>query len=127
MDIKKKSQTLKKRAKELGYEIKLTHAQEMVSAIYGHDNRHSALLEDKNASNKLIEKDNCKTNQNKIINGIYEELSGNIIKDGSIFDSSGHFICSYSLDTISNFLESEICDWDCNCQNCRDIKDLLYK
>ena len=47
MDIKSKAHILKKRSKELGYDIKLTHAQEIVSALYGHQSRHSALLEDK--------------------------------------------------------------------------------
>ena len=47
MDIKSKSHILKKRANELGYDIKLTHAQEMVSALFGHESRHSALLSDK--------------------------------------------------------------------------------
>jgi hypothetical protein len=47
MDFKKQSHLLKSRAKELGYEIKLTHAQELVATILGHKSRHSALLEDK--------------------------------------------------------------------------------
>lgn len=288
MDIKKKSQTLKKRAKELGYEIKLTHAQEMISSIYGHDSRHSALLDDKNKVNELANQKNpelitlkinklcqvCKRKPRKyvrmlyndsslhficedcshggkfseakdltdkykldricledvdlkdhptpftfnlvcldgtvgdkylfvpnleqgyttvkvwnlsknksgiahwdweilidgqILSGlpsgthtisigakfdpqlrgykkemvmiddsweldktnrikkVYEELSGNTIKEDSIFDSSGHLISKYSLDIISNFLEAEVCDWDCNCPSCRDIKNLLYK
>ena len=46
MDIKLKAHILKKRAKELGYDLKLTHAQELVSALYGHKSRHSALLEE---------------------------------------------------------------------------------
>lgn len=45
MDIKKQSQVLKKRAQELGYNIKLTHAQELVAIATGHKTRHSALLE----------------------------------------------------------------------------------
>lgn len=47
MDIKKQSHVLKKRAKELGYEIKLTHAQEIVARLGGHETRHSALKENK--------------------------------------------------------------------------------
>lgn len=47
MDIKSKAHILKKRSKELGYDIKLTHAQEIISSLYGHQSRHSALLEDK--------------------------------------------------------------------------------
>lgn len=47
MDIKSKAHILKKRANELGYDIKLTHAQEMVSSLFGHESRHSALLSDK--------------------------------------------------------------------------------
>lgn len=54
MDIKSQSQLLKKRAKELGYDIKLTHAQEMIASIYGHQSRHSALLQD-SKSNKTVE------------------------------------------------------------------------
>lgn len=46
MDIKPKAHILKTRAKELGYEIKLTHAQEMVASIFGHQSRHSALIAD---------------------------------------------------------------------------------
>lgn len=53
MDIKKQSHLLKSRAKELGYEIKLTHAQELVSTILGHKSRHSALLADKKEKSKL--------------------------------------------------------------------------
>lgn len=50
MDLKKKSHLLKSRAKELGYEIKLTHAQEMLAATEGHKTRHSALLSNKEPS-----------------------------------------------------------------------------
>lgn len=56
MDFKNQSQNLKNRAKELGYDIKLTHAQELTASILGHKSRHSALLESKHEkmSNKLI-------------------------------------------------------------------------
>ena len=56
MDTKKQSQLLKNRAKELGYEIKLTHAQELVATVKGHKSRHSALIEDEREklANKLI-------------------------------------------------------------------------
>lgn len=54
MDIKKQSQALKTRAKELGYDIKLTHAQEMVARVHGHETRHSALKKDKEEVKETI-------------------------------------------------------------------------
>jgi hypothetical protein len=47
MDFKKTALTLKTRAKELGYDLKLTHAQELLAVVSGHKTRHSALLADK--------------------------------------------------------------------------------
>lgn len=55
LNIKKKSQLLKQRAKELGYDIKLTHAQEMMASVFGHESRHSALLQDKKNITNFIE------------------------------------------------------------------------
>ena len=43
MDFKKQAQQLKIRAKELGYDLKLTHAQELLASANGHRSRHSAL------------------------------------------------------------------------------------
>lgn len=42
-DPKKKAILLLKRAKELGYDIRLTHAQELLAIVNGHNNRHSFL------------------------------------------------------------------------------------
>lgn len=75
MDIKSKAQILKKRSKELGYDIKLTHAQEIVSALYGHQSRHSALLEDKKRP-QLPDIEHEKSEQLKVdnyVNSLKEE------------------------------------------------------
>ena len=48
MDYKKKSKQLKKEAEKLGYEIKLTHAQEILARLMGHKSRHSVLEAIKN-------------------------------------------------------------------------------
>lgn len=53
MDYKVQAQNLKKRAKELGYEVKLTHAQELVAYLNGHKTRHSALIQAEEKSNTL--------------------------------------------------------------------------
>jgi hypothetical protein len=42
--IKKSAIIFKQRAKELGYEIKLTHCQEILAKVNGHKNRHSYLM-----------------------------------------------------------------------------------
>lgn len=47
-DIKKSAIIFKQRAKELGYDIKLTHCQEILAKINGHKTRHSHLLAEKN-------------------------------------------------------------------------------
>jgi hypothetical protein len=64
MDLKKKSHALKARAKELGYEIKLTHAQEMCASLDGHKSRHSALksIVESNPSNNKNESFGLKEN-----------------------------------------------------------------
>lgn len=45
MNIKKQSRTLQELGKEFGYDIKLTHAQEILSRLNGFENRHAALAE----------------------------------------------------------------------------------
>jgi len=36
----------------------------------------------------------------------YEQASGNVIEDGDVFDSSGKFVCKFSLDLAVNYLQS---------------------
>jgi len=36
----------------------------------------------------------------------YEQASGNVIEDGDVFDSSGKFVCKFSLDLATNYLQS---------------------
>lgn len=45
MSFKEKSKKLKKRAMELGHDIPLTHAQELLASVDGFRNRHVALKE----------------------------------------------------------------------------------
>ena len=47
MSFKEKSKKLQRRAKEFGYDIKLTHAQEILAYIEGLSNRHVALNKEK--------------------------------------------------------------------------------
>jgi len=47
MDFKKTALNLKHRAQELGYDLKLTHAQELLAATQGFANRHAALVLEK--------------------------------------------------------------------------------
>lgn len=54
MDFKKSAINLKTRAKELGYEIKLTHAQELVATTQGHKSRHSAIKSNIPVNNEEI-------------------------------------------------------------------------
>ena len=46
MDFKKQCIQFKKNAKELGYELKLTHVQELLSKLEGFSNRHAKLAQD---------------------------------------------------------------------------------
>lgn len=55
--IKKSAIVLKKRAKELGYEIKLTHCQEILAKVNGHATRHSFLLNNEKNSQVDQKKD----------------------------------------------------------------------
>ena len=50
--VKESAIIFKKRAKELGYEIKLTHCQELLARINGHKTRHSHLLANKTTQTK---------------------------------------------------------------------------
>jgi len=43
MDFKKKCIQFKKNAKEFGYDLKLTHVQELLSKLEGFENRHAKL------------------------------------------------------------------------------------
>lgn len=54
MDFKKAALNLKSRAKELGYEIKLTHAQELTAIANGHKTRHSAIKSNIPVNNEEI-------------------------------------------------------------------------
>lgn len=46
MDFKKQCIQFKKNAKELGYDLKLTHVQELLSKLEGFSNRHAKLAQD---------------------------------------------------------------------------------
>ena len=36
----------------------------------------------------------------------YEQASGNVVEDGDVFDSSGKFVCKFSLGLATNYLQS---------------------
>lgn len=55
MESKKQARTLQKAAKEFGYEIKLTHAQEILAKVKGFENRHALFENDTKVT--LIKKD----------------------------------------------------------------------
>lgn len=66
---KKKSYALKDRAKELGYDLKLTHCQELVAQVEGFNNRHALLVNDKKTSTEdtiLKEKIDFFISENKL-------------------------------------------------------------
>ena len=52
MDFKKKCIQFKKNAKEFGYDLKLTHVQELLSKLEGFENRHAKFASD-TAENKV--------------------------------------------------------------------------
>lgn len=56
MDFKKKCINFKKNAKEFGYDLKLTHVQELLSKYEGYENRHALLSSLKEKKNKVKEK-----------------------------------------------------------------------
>ena len=57
MDFKKKCINFKKNAKEFGYELKLTHVQELIAKYEGFENRHAILKNTKKQSNSQHEID----------------------------------------------------------------------
>lgn len=56
MDFKKKCVNFKKNAKEFGYNLKLTHVQELLAKYEGFENRHAFLAKKKETKIKKTEK-----------------------------------------------------------------------
>lgn len=82
---KEKSYLLKDRAKELGYDLKLTHCQELVAKLEGFSNRHALLTsESKESISKQINEAIHKIlSDNKIVNTKFsddeiEEIKNNV-------------------------------------------------
>jgi hypothetical protein len=46
----------------------------------------------------------------------YEQESGNYVKDGSVFDDSGHFVCKFTKTLAKNYhenvVDAEDEEWD---------------
>jgi hypothetical protein len=64
MESKKQARTLQKAAKEFGYEIKLTHAQEILAKVKGFENRHA-----------LFKSEETTASQDKLQEGLLDFLA----------------------------------------------------